>query len=57
MSILADPRRFSDNEEEYLQWKSDCDYEFRRQQYYDDHPYEHPWGDDYDDEDDYEEDE
>ena len=35
MSILNDYRRYSDNEEEYLEWKSEMEDEYRRQEYAD----------------------
>lgn len=35
MSILNDCRRYSSNEEEYEEWKSEMEDEYRRQENYD----------------------
>lgn len=43
MSIFSDPRRYSDNEEEYLEWKSEAAWECRRDNEY---PEEYDYPDD-----------
>ena len=36
MSIFNDDRRYSDNEDEYLEWKAELDREFRKANYVED---------------------
>ena len=40
MSIFNDDRRYSDDPEEYLEWKWEVERECRREEYYDDEPTE-----------------